>query len=70
MQLALGPALMVTRGFAAPEVGAAYTRARLLCQQVEKRRSSSGCCGDSSGFMKCRPSSRRPTASSQSNSST
>jgi TOMM system kinase/cyclase fusion protein len=36
LQLALGPALMVTRGFAAPEVGAAYTRARLLCQQVEE----------------------------------
>ncbi|WER50239.1 adenylate/guanylate cyclase domain-containing protein [Cupriavidus sp. WKF15] len=33
LQLTLGPALMVTRGFAAPEVGAAYTRALALCQQ-------------------------------------
>ncbi len=30
----LGPALLSTRGYAAPEVGQAYTRARELCQQV------------------------------------
>jgi class 3 adenylate cyclase/predicted ATPase len=30
----LGPALMVTKGYAAPEVGQAYTRAHELCQQV------------------------------------
>jgi predicted ATPase len=30
----LGPALMSTRGYAAPEVGQTYSRARELCQQV------------------------------------
>jgi predicted ATPase len=30
----LGPALLATKGYAAPEVGQAYTRARVLCQQV------------------------------------
>jgi class 3 adenylate cyclase len=30
----LGPALLVTKGYAAPEVGQAYTRARVLCHQV------------------------------------
>jgi predicted ATPase len=30
----LGPALVVTKGYAAPEVGQAYARARTLCQQV------------------------------------
>jgi predicted ATPase len=30
----LGPALMSTKGYADPEVGQAYTRARELCQQV------------------------------------
>ncbi len=34
LHLTLGPALMHIRGFAAPEVGALYTRARELCQQV------------------------------------
>ena len=34
VQLALGPALMVTRGFAAPEVGDTYARARQLCEQL------------------------------------
>ena len=34
LQLALGPALMVTKGLAAPEVEQAYARARELCQQV------------------------------------
>ena len=29
-----GPALMATKGFAAPEVEQAYTRARELCRQV------------------------------------
>jgi predicted ATPase len=31
---ALGPALMATKGYAAPAVVQAYTRARELCQQV------------------------------------
>ena len=34
MQTALGPALMATKGLAAPETGHAYTRARALCQQI------------------------------------
>ena len=34
LQIALGPALMATKGYAAPEVEHAYTRARELCQQV------------------------------------
>ena len=33
LQIALGVSLMFTRGFAAPEVATAYTRARELCQQ-------------------------------------
>jgi predicted ATPase/class 3 adenylate cyclase len=34
LQIAQGPALMATRGFAAPEVEQTYARARALCQQV------------------------------------
>ena len=34
LQLALGAPLMATKGYAAPEVEKAYTRARELCQQV------------------------------------
>jgi len=34
LQLALGSALRVTRGYAAPETGAAYTRARSLWERV------------------------------------
>jgi predicted ATPase len=34
VQLALGPSLMVTRGFAAPEVADTYARARQLCEQL------------------------------------
>jgi len=33
-QTTLGPALMATRGYAAPEVAATYNRARELCQQA------------------------------------
>jgi predicted ATPase len=33
-QITLGAALVVTRGYAAPEVAQAYTRARELCQQL------------------------------------
>ena len=35
-QITLGSALVVTRGYAAPEVEQAYTRARELCQQLEE----------------------------------
>ena len=35
LQTTLGPALMATRGYAAPEVAATYHRARELCQQAE-----------------------------------
>jgi DNA-binding winged helix-turn-helix (wHTH) protein/predicted ATPase len=34
VQLALGPALMVSRGFAAPEVRDTYARARQLCERL------------------------------------
>ncbi|MCY1346598.1 TOMM system kinase/cyclase fusion protein [compost metagenome] len=34
LQLTLGPAWMATKGFAAPEVGAIYTRALTLCRQL------------------------------------
>jgi class 3 adenylate cyclase/predicted ATPase len=34
LQTTLGPALIATRGIAAPEVAATYTRARELCQQA------------------------------------
>jgi predicted ATPase/class 3 adenylate cyclase len=34
LQISLGPALMATKGYAAPEVGEAYDRARDLCEQV------------------------------------
>jgi class 3 adenylate cyclase/predicted ATPase len=34
LQIALGASLLATKGFAAPEAGAAYTQARELCQQV------------------------------------
>jgi class 3 adenylate cyclase/predicted ATPase len=33
LQITLGASLLATKGFAAPEAGAAYTRARELCQQ-------------------------------------
>ena len=35
LQTTLGPVLIATRGYAAEETGAAYTRARELCRQVE-----------------------------------
>ncbi len=34
LQITLGPILMNTKGYGAPEVGKAYTRARELCQQI------------------------------------
>src|SRR5262249_54373028 len=34
VQITLGPALIVTKGYAAPEVLQAYARAREICQQV------------------------------------
>jgi predicted ATPase len=36
MQAALGTALMLSRGYTAPEVKQTYTRAHTLCQQVEE----------------------------------
>jgi predicted ATPase len=36
LQTTLGPALMITKGFAAPEVEHAYARARALCQRVDE----------------------------------
>ncbi len=37
LQLALGAVLQATRGYAAPEVDRAYTRARALCEQAGER---------------------------------
>src|SRR5262249_8523885 len=34
LQIALGPALMAVKGYAAPEVEKAYARTRVLCQQA------------------------------------
>ena len=34
LQMALGTSLLATKGFAAPELGKAYTRARELCRQL------------------------------------
>jgi hypothetical protein len=34
LQVALAPPLLITKGFAAPELGAVHTRALELCQQV------------------------------------
>ena len=34
LQTALGPALMATKGYAAPELAAAYGRAKALCQEL------------------------------------
>lgn len=36
LQTSLGPALMATKGYAAPAVGTAYRRARDLCQQLKE----------------------------------
>ena len=36
LQTSLGPALMATKGYAAPEVGKAYRRARDLCQELKE----------------------------------
>ena len=47
LQITLGPALMNTEGFAAPEAEHAYARARALCQRVGETPSSSPSCGDS-----------------------
>jgi predicted ATPase len=38
VQIALGPTLMATNGYAAPEVEQTYARARALCQQVGETR--------------------------------
>src|SRR5206468_1096011 len=36
LYISLGAPLMAAKGWAAPELGAAYARARTLCQQVEE----------------------------------
>ena len=54
MQLALGQALQVTKGHAAPEVEHAYARARELCQQVGDTPSSCGADGDLVTFYRHR----------------
>ena len=57
--LTLGSALIVTKGYAAPEVGTAYTRARELCQQVGETHSSSRCSWDCGRFIHVRAESQR-----------
>ena len=36
LQLALGPALMATKGYSAPEVGETFARARALAEQLDR----------------------------------
>src|SRR5215510_2292247 len=50
LHLALGPALMATKGYAAPEVERAYARARELCQQVGETSARSSALSGSSMF--------------------
>ena len=50
LQLALGPALMATKGSAAPEVEQTYARARMLCARSARRPSSSRRCGAYGSF--------------------
>jgi predicted ATPase len=52
-QLALGPQLAVTKGYAAPEVEQAFARARALCQQGATRPSSASSCGGCIAFISC-----------------
>ena len=59
LQMALGASLQATKGFAAPEVGKTYARARELCQQVGETPSSSRCCGDYGCFMGYERNTRR-----------
>ena len=35
LQIALGKAMIATKGYAAPEVGEAFNRARSLCEQLD-----------------------------------
>ena len=59
----LGAAWARLRGWAAPEVGQAYTRARVLCQRLERLRSCQRCCGDnSSGVSQYGQNGRRHTS--------
>ena len=59
VQMTLGMVLAATKGFAAPEVAHAYTRAHALCREVGTPRSSYQCFQDCMGFMWCGRSSRR-----------
>ena len=51
LQLALGSALIATKGFAAPEVEKAYNRAQSCAGRWGKPLSSSRCCTDWQGFI-------------------
>ena len=46
LQITLGPPLMTTKGWTAPEVERTYTRRRSCAGRWAKRRISSPCCGD------------------------
>ena len=51
LHIALGAALQMTKGFGAPEVEHAYTRARALCQQVGETPELSPSCLGCGGFI-------------------
>ena len=59
LQLALGSALIATKGSAAPEVGQTYARARALCAQVGETPSASRRCGAYGGSIGTGGHSRR-----------
>jgi len=68
LQTTLGPALMATKGFAAPEVAEAYARHGNSASGLGTPRNSFRCCMDCGGFMSTGQSSR-PHGSWESNSS-
>ena len=66
LQTTLGPALMATRGYAAPEVAATYHRARELCQQAEETAALSGAVGHVLALIRDAPSMRQRGSSGSS----
>ena len=63
LQRALGASLLATRGFAAPEVEHAYSRARALCQRLGIAARSARRCSASGGFIMCGGTWRAPVSS-------
>ncbi len=60
LQLAVGPALIAAKGYAAPEVEGAYTRARELCERLGDPRSFSQSRMDCGSTIYCELSYGRP----------